>query len=48
MIEDLIVKLMEAANEEASQKGWCDIELSTNEHSRKEKSKEVRDADLGA
>merc|ERR1719160_1414147 len=28
MIKDLIVRLMEEANEEA---GWCDTELSTNE-----------------
>merc|ERR1719313_2250022 len=31
MIKDLIVKLMEEANEEAEQKGFCDTELSTNE-----------------
>jgi len=37
MIKDLIVKLMEEANEEASHKGWCDTELSTNEQTRKEK-----------
>merc|ERR1719324_1721612 len=41
MIQDTIYKLMEEANAEASQKGWCDEELSTNEHTRKEKSKEV-------
>merc|ERR1719265_2052000 len=37
MIKDLIVKLMEEANEEAEHKGWCDTELSTNEQTRKEK-----------
>merc|ERR1719271_1712433 len=41
MIKDLIIKLMEEANEEAEQKGWCDTELSTNEQTRKEKTAEV-------
>ena len=36
-IKDLIVKLVEEANEEAEHKGWCDTELSTNEQTRKEK-----------
>merc|ERR1719333_725402 len=31
MIKDLIVRLMEEANEEAEHKGWCDTELSTKE-----------------
>merc|ERR1719281_1539221 len=50
MIQDTIYKLMEEANAEASQKGWCDEELSTNEHTRKEKSKEVESltADIDA
>jgi len=39
MIKDLIVKLMEEANEEAEHKGWCDTELSTNEQTRKEKNR---------
>merc|ERR1719446_1524357 len=38
MIKDLIVRLMEEANEEATHKGWCDTELSTNEQTRKEKT----------
>merc|ERR1719491_1004895 len=41
MIKDLIVRLMEEANEEAEQKGWCDTELSTNEQTRKEKTDAV-------
>jgi peptidoglycan hydrolase CwlO-like protein len=41
MIKDLIVKLMEEANGEAEQKGFCDKELATNEHTRKEKSEAV-------
>merc|ERR1740116_842826 len=41
MIKDLIVRLMEEANEEAEHKGWCDPELSTNEQTRKEKTEAV-------
>lgn len=41
MIKDLIVRLMEEANEESEHKGWCDSELSTNEQTRKEKSEAV-------
>merc|ERR1711957_279350 len=41
MIKDLIVRLMEEANEEADHKGWCDTELSTNEQTRKEKTESV-------
>merc|ERR1719482_2436301 len=37
MIRDLIQRLMEEANEEASHKGWCDTELSTNAQTRKDK-----------
>merc|ERR1719498_632506 len=42
MIKDLIVRLMEEANEEAEHKGWCDTELSTNEQTRKEKTEAVQ------
>merc|ERR1719424_2178258 len=41
MIKELIVRLMEEANEEAEYKGWCDTELSTNEQTRKEKTEAV-------
>merc|ERR1719277_2960098 len=41
MIQDLIVRLMEEANEEAEHKGWCDTELATNEQTRKEKAEDV-------
>merc|ERR1719333_1151171 len=41
MIKDLIVRLMEEANEEAEHKGCCDTELSTNEQTRKEKTDSV-------
>merc|ERR1719453_2594538 len=41
MIKDLIVRLMEEANEEAEHKGWRDTELSTNEQTRKEKTDAV-------
>jgi len=41
MIKELIVRLMEEANEEAEHKGWCDTELSTNEQTRKEKTNVV-------
>merc|ERR1719375_1326954 len=41
MVKDLIIRLMEEANEEAEHKGWCDTELSTNEQTRKEKTEGV-------
>jgi len=41
MIKDLLVRLMEEANEEAEHKGWCDAELGTNEQTRKEKTAAV-------
>merc|ERR1719162_2706829 len=41
MIKDLIVKLMEAATEEAEHHGWCQTELTTNKQTRDRKSEEV-------
>jgi len=41
LVKDLIVKLMEEANAEVEQKGYCDKELATNEHTRKEKTESV-------
>jgi len=41
MIKDLIVRLMEEANEETEHKGWCDTELSTNQQTRQEKTEAV-------
>jgi prefoldin subunit 5 len=41
LIKDLITKLLEEANEEATHKGWCDVELGTNKQTRQEKSEAV-------
>jgi len=41
LIQDMIVRLMEEANQEAEKKGWCDTELATNEATRKEKTQKV-------
>lgn len=38
MIQDMVVKLMEEATEEAEHKGFCDTELSTNKQTRDAKS----------
>jgi len=43
MIKDLIVKLMEEANSEADQKGYCDSELGTNKVTRDGKTSEVEE-----
>jgi len=41
MIKDLIVKLLDEANEEAEHKGWCDTEMNSNSQTRKEKTEAV-------
>lgn len=41
MVQDLITRLMEEANQEAEQKGWCDTELAKNEATRDEKTAKV-------
>jgi len=48
MIKDLIVKLMEQANAEADQKGYCDAELSANKQTRTNKQTEVEELSAGA
>merc|ERR1719199_1031229 len=41
MIKDMIVKLLDEANEEAEHKGWCDTEMASNEQTRTEKTSAV-------
>jgi len=41
MIEDMVSKLMEEANEEAEHKGFCDTEMGTNKNTRDTKTSEV-------
>jgi hypothetical protein len=41
MIKDLIVKLLEEANAEADQKGYCDQELAANKATRDSKTAEI-------
>jgi len=41
MIQDMVDKLMEEANEEAEHKGFCDTEMGTNKNTRDTKSSEV-------
>jgi len=38
MIRQLLVHLMDEANQEAGHKSWCDSELATNKQTRKEKT----------
>jgi hypothetical protein len=41
MIKDLIIRLMEEANQETEHKGWCDAELSVNKVTREKKTEGV-------
>jgi hypothetical protein len=41
MIKDMIIKLMEEANEETEHKGWCDGELGANKVQRDAKTEDV-------
>merc|ERR1719247_2457955 len=43
MMQDMIVQLMEQANEEASAKLWCDTELGTNKQTRDTKTDGVNE-----
>jgi len=47
MIKDLIVKLMEEANAEAEQKGFCDAEMATNKQTRDILSSKVDELNAG-
>lgn len=47
MIQDLIARLLEQANEEAEHKGFCDAELSENEKTRNEKTATVEELHAG-
>lgn len=41
MIKDMVVKLLEQANEDAEHKGFCDSELGTNKQSRDDNTEKV-------
>jgi hypothetical protein len=41
MIKDLIIRLMEEANQETEHKGWCDAELGVNKVTREKKTEAV-------
>jgi len=47
MIDKMITKLLEEANEEATQKGWCDTEMSTNKQTRDDKTEQVNSLQAG-
>ena len=48
MMQDMIVNLMEQANEEASAKLWCDTELGTNKQTRDTKSAVAKSSPLSS
>jgi len=41
MLKDLLVHLLEQANEEAQHKGWCDTEIAGSAHTRAQKTRAV-------
>merc|ERR1719271_1242203 len=41
MIDTMITKLLEEANEESDKKGWCDKEMAVNGQTREDKTEEV-------
>merc|ERR1719487_1133391 len=41
MIDEMITKLIEQANEEATHKGWCDTEMGKNTQTRETKTDEI-------
>ena len=41
MIDEMITKLIEQANEEATHKGWCDTEMAKNKHTREAKTEDI-------
>merc|ERR1719265_823164 len=43
MIQEMVYKLMEEANEEAEHKGFCDTEMGTNKNTRDQKSSKVEE-----
>merc|ERR1719191_1881871 len=43
MIQDMIAKLQQEANDEAEHKGWCDTEMSTNQATREDKTSRVEE-----
>lgn len=43
MIQDMVYKLMEEANEEAEHKGFCDTEMGTNKNTRDQKTSKVEE-----